>query len=340
VARTGGLRRRGSKSRGFRYDDARGREITDPAKLERIDQLRIPPAWRDVWISPSATAKLQAVGFDRAGRKQYLYSAAYRAQQEEAKYDKLVRFGERLPVIRTAMAADMDREHLDRARVCAVALRLINLGWFRPGSERYAKESRTYGITTLRKRHVTVRGSRIALNFRGKHKVWVRTAVLDVELADALKELLALPGGRGLFRYRGDDGELASLSDRHHNQYVQQHMGEDFTVKDFRTWGGTLLAAIGLAERGTVESEAQARKNVTAVCRAVADKLGNTPAVCRASYISPPVIEQYLDGRTIADFRPRHLRIVSGRDTGLDLEEQALISLLRSWRIREGLAAA
>jgi DNA topoisomerase-1 len=340
VARTGGLRRRGSKSRGFRYDDARGREITDPAKLERIDQLRIPPAWRDVWISPSATAKLQAVGLDRAGRKQYLYSAAYRAQQEEAKYDKLVRFGERLPVIRTAMAADMDREHLDRARVCAVALRLINLGWFRPGSERYAKESRTYGITTLRKRHVTVRGSRIALNFRGKHKVWVRTAVLDVELADALKELLALPGGRGLFRYRGDDGELASLSDRHLNQYVQQHMGEDFTVKDFRTWGGTLLAAIGLAERGTVESEAQARKNVTAVCRAVADKLGNTPAVCRASYISPPVIEQYLDGRTIADFRPRHLRIVSGRDTGLDLEEQALISLLRSWRIREGLAAA
>ena len=251
-----------------------------------------------------------------------------------------MRFGERLPAIRTAMADDMDREHLDRQRVCAIALRLINLGWFRPGSERYAKESRTYGITTLRKRHVTVRGSRIALNFRGKHKVWVRTAVLDAELADALNELIELRGGRGLFRYRGEDGELVSLTDRHLNQYVQEHMGDDFTVKDFRTWGGTLLAAIGLAEHGIVEAETQAKKNVTAVCRSVAEKLGNTPAVCRASYISPPVIEQYLDGRTIADFRPRHLRVVSARDTGLDLEEQALLSLLRSWRIRQARAAA
>lgn len=340
MARRGGWRRRGSKSRGFRYVDAKGSAITDAAKLERIDQLRIPPAWRDVWISPSPGAKLQAVGIDRAGRTQYLYSAAFRAQQEQAKYDKLVRFGDSLPAIRTAMAEDMDREPLDRARVCAIALRLINLGWFRPGSERYARESRTYGITTLRKRHVKVRGNRISLNFRGKHKVWVRTAVLDSELADALKELLAQPGGRRLFRYRGDDNKLASLSDRHLNQYVQEHLGEDFTVKDFRTWGGTLLAAIGLAERGTAETETQAKKNVTAVCRAVAERLGNTPAVCRTSYISPPVIEQYMDGRTISDFRPRHLRVVSARDTGLDLEEQALLSLLRSWRIRQGRAAA
>jgi DNA topoisomerase-1 len=340
VARKGGLRRRGSKSRGFRYYGANGHEITDPAKLERIEQLRIPPAWRDVWISPSPGAKLQAVGFDRAGRKQYVYSAAFREQQERAKYERLVRFGDRLPVIRTAMAEDMDREPLGRARVCAIALRLINLGWFRPGSERYAKESRTYGITTLRKGHVKVRGNRISLNFPGKHKVWVRTAVVDAELADALEELLDLPGGRRLFRYRGEEGELVRLSDRHLNQYVQEHMGDDFTVKDFRTWGGTLLAAIGLAERGAAETETQAKKNVTATCRAVAEKLGNTPTVCRASYISPPVIEQYLDGRTIADFRPRHLRIVSARDTGLDLEEQALLSLLRSWRIRQSRAAA
>jgi DNA topoisomerase-1 len=339
VARKGGLRRRGSKGRGFRYYDAGGREIVDPEKLERIDQLHIPPAWRDVWISPSAGAKLQAVGLDRAGRKQYLYSAAFREQQEQAKYDKLVRFGDRLPAIRSAMADDMDREPLDRARVCAIALRLINLGWFRPGSERYAKESRTYGITTLRKGHVKVRGNKISLNFPGKQKVRIRTAVVDAELADALKELLELPGGRRLFRYRGDDGE-ASLTERHLNQYVQEHMGDDFTVKDFRTWGGTLLAAIGLAERGAAETETEAKKNVTAMCRAVAEKLGNTPAVCRASYISPPVIEQYLDGRTIADFRPRHLRVVSARDTGLDLEEQALVSLLRSWRIRQARVAA
>jgi DNA topoisomerase-1 len=340
VGRKGGWRRRGSKSRGFRYYDANGREITDAAKLERIDALRIPPAWREVRISPRPRAKLQAVGLDKAGRKQYLYSAEFRAQQEQAKYDKLVRFGENLTELRAAMAKHMDRDHLDRERVSAIALRLVNLGWFRPGSERYAKESRTYGITTLRKGHVRVRGSRISLDFPGKHKVRVSTVLVDEELADAIEELLELKGGRRLFRFRNGDGRLASLTDRHLNQYVQEHMGDDFTVKDFRTWGGTLLAAIGLAERGPVEPESQAKKAVTAVCRSVADTLGNTPAVCRASYISPPVIEQYLDGRTIADFRPRHLRVVSARDTGLDPEEQALLSLLRSWRIRQAREAA
>jgi DNA topoisomerase-1 len=238
------------------------------------------------------------------------------------------------------MAADMDRDPLDRERVAAIALRLINLGWFRPGSERYAKESRTFGITTLRKGHVDVRGNRVRLDFRGKHKVRVRTAVVDPELADAIRELKALRGGARLFRFRNGNGELTSLTERHLNEYVQQHMGEEFSVKDFRTWGGTLLAAIGLAEHGPPESETGAKKAVVAVCRSVAEKLGNTPAVCRASYISPPVIEQYLDGRTIDDFRPRHLRVVSARDSGLDREELALLSLLRSWRIREGLKAA
>ena len=340
MGHTGGWRRRGSKRRGFRYYDANGREITDASKLERIDALRIPPAWRDVRVSARPGAKLQAVGYDKAGRKQYLYSAEFRAQQEQAKYDKLVRFGEKLPDLRAAMAEHMDRDRLDLERVSAIALRLVNLGWFRPGSERYAKESRTYGITTLRKGHVHVRGSKIALDFPGKHKVRVRTALVDEELADAIEELLELKGGRRLFRFRNGDGRLASLTDRHLNQYVQEHLGGEFTVKDFRTWGGTLLAAIGLAERGPVEPESQAKKAVTAVVRSVAETLGNTPAVCRASYISPPVIDQYLDGRTIADFRPRHLRVVSARDTSLEPEEQALLSLLRSWRIRQGRAAA
>ena len=336
----GGWRRRGSKSRGFRYYDARGREITDPAKLERIDELKVPPAWRDVRISPTPRAKLQAVGYDKAGRKQYLYSAEFRAKQEEAKFQKLVRFGEKLPEIRAAMSDDMDRDQLDLGRVCAIALRLIDLGWFRPGSERSAKESRTYGITSLRKGHVRVRGSKIALDFPGKHKVRVRTALVDDELAVAIEELLELKGGRRLFRFRNGDEALVSLSERHLNAYVQEHMGDEFTVKDFRTWGGTLLAAIALAERGPVEAEPQARKAVTAVCRSVADRLGNTPAVCRASYISPPVIEQYMDGRTIEDFRPRHLRVVSARNSTLDPEELALLSLLRSWRIRQARAAA
>jgi DNA topoisomerase-1 len=340
MAPSGGWTRRGSTRRGFRYYDAKGREITDRAILERIDQLRIPPAWRNVRISPRPSAKLQATGYDKAGRKQYLYNTDYRAQQDQAKFDKLIRFGERLPDIRAAMAADMDRDALDRERVAAVALRLINLGWFRPGSERYAKESRTYGITTLRKGHVDVRGRRVRLDFPAKHKRRVRSVLVDSELAEAIKELKALPRGSRLFRFRNGDGALVSLSERHLNEYVQAHMGDDFTVKDFRTWGGTLLAAIGLAEHGPAETETRAKKVVVAVNRSVAEKLGNTPAVCRASYISPPVIDQYLDGRTLADFRPRHLRVVSARDTGLDPEEQALLSLLRSWRIREGRKAA
>ena len=339
MARKGGWWRRGSKRRGFRYYDSKGNEITDLTKIERIESLRIPPAWREVWISPRPSAKLQAVGLDAAGRRQYLYHPAYRAQQEQAKYDRLVRFGEKLPQIRAAMAEHMDRDELDRERVCAIALRLINIGWFRPGSERYAKESKTYGITTLRKSHVKVRGSRIALSFRGKHKVWVRTALVDSELADALKELLKLRGGGRLFRYR-QDGELMNLTDRRLNEYINAYMGEEFSAKDFRTWGGTLLASIALAERGVADTETQAKKTVTAVCRAVADRLGNTPAVCRASYISPAVIEQYMDGRTIDDFRPRHLRVVRARDIDLDPEEQALLSLLRSWRIRRSRIAA
>lgn len=340
MARTGGWRRRGSKSRGFRYYDANGREIADPAALERIDKLRIPPAWRDVWISPRAGAKLQATGRDKAGRLQYLYSAEFRAGQERAKYARLIQFGEKLPELRTAMAEHMDHEELSRERVCAVALRLINIGWFRPGSERYAKASRTHGITTLRKGHAGVRGHKVTLSFRGKHKVWVHNQLVDTELAAAIKELLDLRGGSRLFRFRNGDEAIVNLTERHLNDYVKTYLGDEFTAKDFRTWGGTLMAAIGLAERGPAETEAKGKKAVAAVCRSVAEKLGNTPAVCRASYISPAVIDQYLDGRTIDDFRPRHLRVVSARDTGLDPEEQALLSVLRSWRIREARKAA
>jgi DNA topoisomerase I len=238
-----------------------------------------------------------------------------------------------------AMAEHMDRDALDRERISAVAIRLINLGWFRVGSDRYARNARTYGITTLTKRHVSVRGSRIAFHFRGKGKAWVRTAIADAELAEVLRELLRLPGGRRLFRYEWE-GELFNLTGSRLNQYVGTYLGEGFTAKDFRTWGGTLLAAIAFAQRDPPRTEAEGKHAVAGVMRAVAERLGNTPAVARGSYVSPAVIEQYLDGRTIEDFRPRHLRVVRARDTGLDPEEQALLSLLRSWRIRRALAAA
>ena len=338
MPRKGGWRREGSRGR-FRYVDARGKRITDEDKLERIKSLVIPPAWRDVWISASASSKLQATGVDGAGRKQYLYHPSFRAQREQEKFDKLIRFAEGLPDLREVMAEHMDNDLLDRDRVSAIATRLINRGWFRVGTERYAKESKTFGITTLRKNHVTVRGHRIAFHFRGKHRSEIRTTLVDSELAESVKELLALPRGARLFRYEWDGG-LWPLTGAKLNEYVRTNLGEDFTAKDFRTWGGTLLAAIALAEHGPAESETEAKRAVTAVMRRVGVELGNTPAVARGSYVSPAVIDQYLDGTTMEDFRPRHLRVVGARDLGLDLEEQAVLSLLRSWRIKQGQAAA
>ena len=339
MARRGGWRRVGSRGR-FRYLDARGNPITDPAKLERIEALVIPPAWRDVWISSRPGAPLQATGVDKAGRRQYLYHPEFRAQQEQAKYDKLIRFAERLPELRQAMGEHITHDPLDQDRVSAVAVRLINLTWFRVGSERYVRESNTYGVTTLTKRHVTVRGKRVSFRFRTKHGVKVRTALVDLEIAAAVKELLEVRGGRQLFRY-GCDGELYNLTGRKLNEYIRRCMGEEFTAKDFRTWGGTLEAAIAFAELGDPPDTALGQKRaVAAVMRRVAERLGNTPAVTRASYVSPAVVEQYLDGRTIDDFRPRHLRVVGARDIGLDVEEQGLLSLLRSWRIRRSRAAA
>jgi len=337
MARSQGWRREGSKRR-FRYVDAAGRPITDEEKLERINALAIPPAWKDVWIAPTARSKLQATGVDAAGRKQYLYHPDYRARQEQAKYDKLIRFAERLPQLRESMAEHIALEGLPPERVAAIAVRLINLGWFRVGTDRYAKASRTFGITTITKRHVTVRGSRLSFKYRGKHQVMIRSAIVDQELADAMRELLAVPGAR-VFQFEAD-GRYCNLESRRLNDYIREYMGEEFTAKDFRTWGGTLTAAVELAEKGVKDSPTASKKAIADVMRKVGAKLGNTPAVARSSYVSPAVVEQYLDGRTVDDFRPRHLRVVGARDTGLDAEETATLTLLRSWRIRSSRAAA
>ena len=322
-----GWRREGSRRRP-RYVDGAGKELSDPAELERIGALAIPPAWREVWIAKSPRAKLQATGYDAAGRKQYLYHSGYRAQRERLKYEKLIRFAESLPKLRGAMVEHMELPGLPEERVAAVAVRLINLGWFRVGSDRYVRAHRTFGITTLRKNHVAVRNSRITFSYRGKHGVAVHSAVVDRELAEVVNELRALPGPR-LFRFENSDG-LCDLGAARLNAYIQAHLGEEFSAKDFRTWGGTLIAAIALAEAGCVDNERDARRQIAAVMRIVGEKLGNTPTVARNSYVSPVVVDRYLEGRTIADFRPRHLRIVGARGTGLDPEEQATLSLLKS----------
>src|SRR6476619_5616334 len=286
MARRGGWRRLGTRR--FRYEDSRGRAITKADALERIESLSIPPAWKDVWISPRAGAKLQATGVDKAGRRQYLYHPDFRARQEQAKFDRLVLFAERLPKLRKTMDKHLDQDPLSFEWTAAVAVRLINEGWFRVGGERYAKTHKTFGITTLRKGHVKVRGSRIAFKFRAKHRVLCRTVLVDDELAAAIKELLAAPGGRRLFRYE-HNGELVNLGARRLNDYLREHLGEEFTAKDFRTWGGTLVAAIELAERGEAQTATEQKRIVAAVMRSVGDRLGNTAAVARSSYVSPAV---------------------------------------------------
>ena len=253
-----------------------GSPIRPRSSGSRRSRFRLPG--RTCGSRRGANAKLQATGVDAAGRRQYLYHPEFRAQQEQAKYDNLIRFAERLPDLREAMSEHMEKDPRDRERVSAVAVRLINLGWFRVGSERYVRESRTYGITTLNKSHVSVRGSRIVFRFRGKQRIWVRTQIVDSELADAIKELLALKGGRRLFRYEWE-GDLYNLTSKRLNDYIRIYMGEEFTAKDFRTWGGTLLAAVAFAERGPAETAAEQKRVVAAVMRKVAERLGNTPAV-------------------------------------------------------------
>jgi DNA topoisomerase-1 len=319
--------------------DSRGRTITDEARLRRIEELRIPPAWQDVWISPSAQARLQATGVDAAGRRQYLYHPDYRAAQEQAKYDRLVRFGELLPAFRARVADDLELGPYERDWALAVGVTLVNRAWFRVGSERYARTSRTYGITTLTKRHVDVRGRRVTFRFRAKHRQLVRATLVDAELAAAVRALLELEGGGRLLRYRRE-GATPAVTGRLLNAYIAEHLGAGFTAKDFRTWGGTLAAALALAEHGPPDGPGDERRTLAAVMRRVGAELGNTPAVARASYVSPAVVEQWRDGRTLEHFRSRKLRVVSGRDPGLLEEEAALLALLRSWRIRRARAAA
>jgi DNA topoisomerase-1 len=331
MARRGGWRRLGRRR--FRYVDAHGEAISDPEKLGRIEALVIPPAWRDVWISPNPEAKLQATGVDSAGRTQYLYHARYRAAQERSKFERLVRFGSRLPRLRRQIRVDVRAGPYEQGWVSGIAVTLLNRGWFRVGSERHARSSRTYGITTLYKRHVDVRGNRLRFRFRTKNGALVRTTVVDVRLADAVRDLLRMPGGSRLFRFERDDG-YANLTAPLVNAYIAEHLGGEFTAKDFRTWGGTLTAAIGLAERGPQATDAAVKKAVAAVMRDVARELGNTPAVARASYVSPAVVQLYELGVTLEDFRPRSERRVSATATGLTREERALLSLLRSSRAR------
>jgi len=324
MARRGGWRRLGSRR--FRYVDARGRKIEDEESLERVRSLAIPPAWTDVWISPNAGAKLQAVGTDAAGRRQYLYHPSFRAAQERAKFDRLLEFAAALPDLRLHTRRHLRLGPYEREWACAIAVQLVNHAWFRVGTERHTRSSRTYGVTTLTKRHVSIAGDEIAFRFHTKNRKLVNRTIANAVLARELRALTELENGARLFRFERE-GELVNVTAPLLNEYIGEHLGNGFTAKDFRTWGGTLLAAVELAKHGPAADDAEAKRVLSAVMGKVARELGNTPAVARSSYVSPAVVEQYEAGRTLEDFRTR-----SSRPPRLTADERALVRLLRSER--------
>lgn len=326
-------RRTRSKSRGFRYETADGRRIEDEAALERIRSLVIPPAWREVRISPSPRSSLQAIGVDKAGRVQRIYNPNFVARRARRKYEKIERFGEALPRLRRKANEDIAREGLGKERVLAVVVRLINDLYFRVGSEESVKRYRTYGVTTLRNRHLEIEpGGRLVFKYTGKHHIRHRRILVDEELAALVRDIKAL-GGSKLFQYVGEDGRRRPVTPRDVNEYIKAAAGAEFSAKDFRTWGGTLRAAVELAEAGCCEDERGAKKHVVAAVKRVAERLGNTPGVCRSCYIHPKVLEAYVRGRSIEEFRPRRARrLIHGRQPDYSVEELALLKLLRAGR--------
>ncbi|MDQ5836044.1 MAG: DNA topoisomerase IB [Acidobacteriota bacterium] len=330
--------RRGSKRRGFRYETPAGKSISDEAALERIKSLAVPPAWREVRVSPSPRSPLQAIGVDGAGRVQRIYNPSFVARRARCKYEKIERFGAALPALRRRTNEDIARDDLGRERVLAVVVRLINDLYFRVGSETSVRRYRTYGVTTLRNRHLEInRGGRLVFKFTGKHHIRHRRILVDEELAALMRDI-KLIGGPKLFEYYGEDGRVHAVRPRDVNDYIKSATAPEFSAKDFRTWGGTLLAAIELAEIGCCEDERQARRNVVAAVKRVAEHLGNTPTVCRSCYIHPSVIEAYLRGQTIEEFRPRRARRIERQQPEYSVEELALLKLLLACKDGNGAA--
>jgi DNA topoisomerase-1 len=323
-------RRCGTKRRGFWYEDATARRITKEEELQRIAALVIPPAWTHVRISPSARSPLQAIGLDTSDRIQYLYHAQFAARQQRRKFEKIERFGEYLPTLRRKTNEDIAGESLSRERVLAVVVRLINELYFRIGSELSVERYRTYGVTTLRNRHLEIkRGGRLIFTFVGKHHIRHRRVVVDEELATLMNDIKKI-GGSKLFNYIDAEGKARPIKPRDVNDYIKTATTPEFSAKDFRTWGGTILAAIELAEAGKTEDEKEAKRNLAQAVKRVAERLGNTPTVCRNCYIHPAVLESYLAGQTLAEFRRKVERSILRIQPEYEVEELALIKLLKN----------
>jgi DNA topoisomerase-1 len=321
-----GIRRVGTPRSGFRYLAPGGKRLANGA-IGRIQALRVPPAWTDVFISREPNGKLQAIGKDKAGRWQYRYHPTYRQRQENAKYRRLVRFAEALPRMRAAVERDLRKRGLVRERVLAAVVHIIATCFMRAGSQEYADKNRSYGVATIRAKHVSLEGDLVRFDYPGKFGKRQVRELRDARIARVVRECLRVPGP-DLFKFIGADGEVVDVRRRHVNAYIKEAMGAPFTAKDFRTWAGTLICACELARHGAsvVPGRTDRRRIVAAAVKATAARLGNTPAVCKSSYIFPAVVEGFAKGCVIRE----HLEAVEelSRQRGLHGSEKALVELL------------
>ncbi|HEX5387465.1 MAG TPA: hypothetical protein VFW66_12230 [Gemmatimonadales bacterium] len=314
--------RRERNGKGFAYVDAAGHRVRDRATLERIRHLAIPPAYTDVWICPTPRGHLQATGRDARGRKQYRYHPKWREVRDETKFERMVAFSEALPGIRERVKEDLALPDLPREKVLAAIVQLLECTAIRVGNDEYARANRSFGLTTLRDRHVEISGSRLRFEFRGKSGKTQTVDLTDRRLARIVARCQAIPGAE-LFQYLDEDGKRQTVDSGDVNDYIRQISGQDFTAKDFRTWTGTMLAAEELSAAGAFESEKDAKTRLLETVDHVAERLNNTRAVCRKYYIHPAVMELFLAGRL-----PEELKAATG--TGrLSVTETAVVALIR-----------
>ncbi len=325
--RSKGIRRERT-AQGFDYFMPDGTKVSDADELARIRKLAIPPAYEDVWICPHANGHLQATGRDARGRRQYRYHAKWRAVRDEAKYGKMLLFGKVLPVIRAQVDKDLEKRGLPREKVLAAIVRLLESTLIRVGNEEYARANKSFGLTTMRNRHVRIEnGSRIRFDFRGKSGTEHHIDLRNKKLANVVRRCQDLPG-QELFQYLDEDGQTHSLGSDDINDYLQEITGEPVTAKDFRTWAATNLAALALRELEVFDTEAKAKKNVLQAVESVSKMLGNTPAICRKCYIHPAIFDGYLDGRLLEALKQRTEEKLADPGEGLKAEEAAVVAFL------------
>ena len=320
---------RKAKGDDFEYSDTEGKPIRDEQRLLRIKRLAIPPAWTDVWICPSANCHIQATGRDARHRKQYIYHERWREVRDENKYDRILPFGEALPKIRRRVHKDVALPGLPRNKVLATIVQLLERTFIRVGNQEYARENKSFGLTTMQDRHVDVKGAKLRFRFRGKSGIKHEVDITDQRIARVIRKLQDLPG-QELFQYIDDDGEAHDVTSQDVNDYLREMTGEDFTAKDFRTWAGTVLAAVALNVVGACENKKQAKGNIRDAIGAVAKILGNTPAICRKCYIHPAVLDAYLNGHSIEGLKQKTERVLEKQDVDLRAGETAILKFLQA----------